>query len=106
MTFYERLPSKKGGDDDRDSSKASSDPKFTQTFVASLLSSSGASAGTFESKVQAKTLLLDNPPIDPELKAARKTKKVQKRRRNRTKALSVKEKKALGLHLIPPESIR
>ena len=111
-SFYTSLASKATATE-REISKVSSDPKFAQTFVASLLSvpgnapsSSSASAAVFESKVQAKTLLMDNAPIDPDVKAARKSKRLMQRKRNRTKALSVKEKKALGLHRIPKEAIK
>ena len=76
------------------------------SLVQSLVSSPSAKDKSFETKVQSKTLLMDNVPMDPMAKQERKLGKKKARKRKRVKALSQRQKRALGLNEIPVQDLK
>lgn len=78
---------------------------FPEDLVSTLLPPTIASSA-FESKVKGKSLLMDDAPLDPAIKAEKRKERSIKRATRKAQPLSCRERKKMGLDDIPAEMLR
>ncbi|KAJ3053567.1 RNase P/RNase MRP complex subunit [Rhizophlyctis rosea] len=81
----------------------STNPSFTPTFVQSFISPNQDFTRNYDTKVKNKVLVVDNPPADEGVRAKRKEERGKKRRKEKLKSLSSRERKEMGVWKVDKE---